>query len=85
MSYRQRYGKVLINKVLWERLYMMSDLKGEGGSKMTPKNRTLGGRMVSNDLKQIRYHLWIFPKTVGTLKNLKSDFKLYDFAFQIRY
>ena len=68
MSYRQRYGKVLINKVLWERLYMMSDLKGEGGSKMTPKNRTLedknralGGRRVKNDQKKIEHHLWMFP------------------------
>jgi hypothetical protein len=36
--------------------------------KMTPKNRTLGGRMVSNDQKQIRHNLWMLPKTVGTLK-----------------
>ena len=60
---------------------------GGGGSKMTPKNRTLGGRMVSNDQKQIGHHLWMFPKTVGTLKKIKYDSKHHDFffTFQIRY
>ena len=35
--------------------------EGGGGSNMTPKIGHLGDR-------QIGHHLWMFPKTVGTLK-----------------
>jgi hypothetical protein len=49
---------------------MMSDFRGggAGGSKMTPKNRTLegknwtlGGEGWSKMAKKIGHHLWMFP------------------------
>ena len=52
-----------------ERAYTMSDSRGEGGFKMTPKNWTLEGKNwtlggrgeVKNDPKKIRHNSWTFP------------------------
>ena len=50
---------------------MMSDFRGEGGSKMTPKsrtlegkNRTLGGRGGQKSSKIVGHHLCMFPNPV---------------------
>ena len=42
---------------------MMSDFRGDGGSKMTleGKNRTLEG-MGKKSSKIVRHHLWMIPK-----------------------
>ena len=37
--------------------------------------------MVINDQRQIGNHLWMFPKTVGTLKKIKYDSKHHDFFY----
>ena len=53
---------------------MMSGFKGEGGSKMTPKNRTLegknrmlGGRGGQKSSKIVGHHLCTFPKAWSKL------------------
>ena len=52
---------------------MMSDFRGDGGSEMTPKNRTLegknrtlGGRGGQKSSKIVGHHLCTFPNNIST-------------------
>ena len=59
-----------------ERPLMMSDFRGDGGSEMTPKNRTLEGKnrtlggMGGQKLSKIvGHHLWMIPHSVFKNQN----------------